>query len=115
MSESKTVAIRNISTRKFILTGDVELTQGKVVKLPEDEAKRLVELYPGELEDVAGSVKAAEAAGGSTEPKAPADMTAKEIKAALDELKVEYAPNASKAELVAALEEAQKAAEAAGQ
>lgn len=106
----KKIALRNVSQRKFTLAGEIELLAGKVVHVVEEEAKRLLKLYPGELEDVAN----APAAPVPADTTKPADaMSMKELKAALDTLGLKYPTNASKNDLVKMMENYQvaKAAE----
>lgn len=113
------VRIKNVSKRPFVVGdgegGEIRLEIGKVVELGKAEADRLLEIYPGELVDVATQVETPVNA-----PKAPgaeADaieaMTVVDLRKALKAKGVEFPAAAPKAELVALLKGANGAAPAA--
>lgn len=107
--------LKNVSQRIFEIGEGRRVQPGQVFMADPETAKRLLELYPGEITDLMAEAEraAAEAAGGQAVTVAPAtpaapapsgdpidEMTVKDLKEALKAKNVQFKPNAPKAELV---------------
>ncbi len=99
MSKTK-IKLQNIGKRTIII-GDVEFNPGQLRKFEENDAERLLSLYPDEVQDIE---KASAAFDGDDdedgdEEKGWMDHTKKEIVAFLEAAEIEHDPKAAKAVL----------------
>lgn len=93
---SAKVKLKNVSDRVYQLAGDINLSPKGIAEVDAAEANRLVALYGEELEIVGAVDAPAPAAAPEGAPKAPADMTVKELRAELTSRSVKFANTVDK-------------------
>lgn len=97
--------LKNVSERIFIIAGEKRVEPGQVFTTDPATANLLMELYSGELMDLAAEAANLEQAAAAGQSGTAAvnlnEMTVKDLRAYLKEKGISFAAGASKAELLA--------------